>query len=255
MNRLSMLEHRHNKDFTWELGVDESGRGTLIGSVFIAAVMFPQDIQIPKEIVLNDSKKLSHKRRAKAREWIEANALKWHVASRDAEYIDKHNIWMATLSGMNECIMAVIGDTPMDEIHAVIDGNRFIPEDIDMQFTTIEKADAKYLHVASASILAKEHHDDHIKALLAMDQSFDKYCLSSNMGYGTLAHRTAIMEHGCSQWHRKSFKPCSDTIPKNQASVQASVEASVQASVQAIPRKVFQKSLPVFVDSSEPVII
>lgn len=210
------LAKRYNQTIQYEIGVDESGRGTLFGSVFVAAVMFPDDIEVPKDIPLNDSKKLTPLRRAKVREWIEKNALKYHVTSRDSDYIDKHNILQATLSGMNECIKELIGDKPPESVHVVIDGNRFVPEDVDIQYTTVEKADAKFIHVAAASVLAKEYHDDHIRELVKEDPTLTRYKIDGNMGYGAAAHIDAIKLHGPSRWHRKSFKPCKDMIPQTE---------------------------------------
>lgn len=211
-----MLAQRHNNEIEYELGVDESGRGTLFGSVFVAAVMFPKDIEVPKDIPLNDSKKLTPMRRAKVREWIEKNALQYHVTSRDSDYIDKHDIWQATLSGMNECIEILSQDKSPEHVHVVIDGNRFVPKSIDIQYTTVEKADAKYIHVAAASILAKEYHDDHIRDLVKEDPTLTRYKIDGNMGYGTPTHIAAIKEHGPSRWHRKSFNPCKGMVSSTQ---------------------------------------
>lgn len=208
-----MLSHRLNETFDYEIGIDESGRGTLFGSVFIAGVIFPRDIQVPKDVPLNDSKKLTPKRRAKVRQWIESNALQWHVASRDAHYIDKHNILKATLSGMHECIEELTRGKNLENVHVVIDGNYFVPNNMDIQYTTKEKADAKYIHVAAASILAKEHHDDHIRELVKQDPTLERYKLDGNMGYGSSSHISAIKQYGPSKWHRMSFKPCKDMAP------------------------------------------
>lgn len=219
-----MLSHRLNDEIDYEIGIDESGRGTLFGSVFVAGVIFPRDIVVPTDIPLNDSKKLTPKRRAKVRQWIESNALQWHVASRDAEYIDKHNILKATLSGMHECIDTLTRNKNLENVHVVIDGNYFVPNNIDIQFTTKEKADAKYIHVAAASILAKEHHDDHIRELVKQDPTLEKYKIDGNMGYGSSSHISAIKQYGPSKWHRMSFKPCKDMVPVSVSVSDDSVE-------------------------------
>lgn len=211
-----VLSKRHNNEIEYEIGVDESGRGTLFGSVFVAAVMFPKDIEVPKDIPLDDSKKLTPLRRAKVRKWIEQNALQYHVTSRDSDYIDEHNIWQSILSGMNECIETLSKDKSSEDVHVVIDGNKFIPKSVDIQYTTVEKADGKYIHVAAASILAKEYHDDYIREMVKEDPNLKLYKIDGNMGYGSSAHMDAIKMHGPSRWHRKTFKPCKDMIPKSE---------------------------------------
>lgn len=178
-----------------EAGCDEAGRGCLAGPVFAAAVILPNDYRHPK---LNDSKQVSEKTRQELREDIQKNAIAWAVASVSHEEIDEINILNAAFLAMHRAI---------DQLHKqpellLIDGNRFktytgIPHEC------IIGGDGKYLSIAAASILAKTGRDEFMDRI---DGAHPEYGWKKNKGYGTLAHRKAIREHGVSPYHRKSFR-------------------------------------------------
>jgi ribonuclease HII len=189
----------------YEIGVDEAGRGPLIGRVYAAAVVLDPHKELPPH--LNDSKKLTPKRRAELRCWIEQEALAWAVGFSDASEVDKINILQATFRAMQRAIGGVT--TKMPEVRRVLVDGHQCPRlaTCELVVRCEPKADATWAHVAAASILAKEHHDEHIKALVTTNPSLDtRYGLLSNMGYPTERHRAGLREHGPSEHHRRSFR-------------------------------------------------
>lgn len=182
-----------------EAGCDEAGRGCLAGSVYAAAVILPIDYQ---NELLNDSKKLSAKKRYLLREEIERDAVAWAVGIVTPEEIDKINILNASILAMHRALdqLAVRPEA------VIIDGNRFKTYQ-DLPFTTIVKGDGKYLSIAAASILAKTYRDDY---MLSLAKEYPQYDWQSNMGYPTKKHRLAIREHGVTPFHRKSFNLLGD---------------------------------------------
>lgn len=182
-----------------EAGCDEAGRGCLAGSVYAAAVILPIDYQ---NELLNDSKKLSAKKRYLLREEIERDAVAWAVGVVTPEEIDKINILNASILAMHRALdqLAVRPEA------VIIDGNRFKTYQ-DLPSTTIVKGDGKYLSIAAASILAKTYRDDY---MLSLAKEYPQYDWQSNMGYPTKKHRLAICEHGVTPFHRKSFNLLGD---------------------------------------------
>ena len=182
-----------------EAGCDEAGRGCLAGSVYAAAVILPPDYQ---NELLNDSKKLTAKKRYALREEIERDAIAWAVGIVTPEEIDKINILNASFLAMHRAL-----DQLSVRPEAVIaDGNRFKPYQ-DLPSTTIVKGDGKYLSIAAASILAKTYRDDY---MLSLAEEYPQYDWQSNMGYPTKKHRQAILEHGITPYHRKSYNLLGD---------------------------------------------
>ena len=182
------------KEGVIEAGCDEAGRGCLAGPVFAAAVILPENFHHP---VLNDSKKLSHSQREELRQIIEGEALAWKVAMLDNNEIDEHNILNASFMAMHRAV----DDLNTKPELLLIDGNRFIPyEGIPHQ--CIIKGDGKFSSIAAASILAKTHRDEF---MLNLSFEHPQYNWSQNKGYPTAEHRAAIMKHGISSYHRKSF--------------------------------------------------
>ena len=177
-----------------EAGVDEAGRGCLAGPVVAAAVILPADFSHP---FLNDSKQLSQKRRDQLRPIIETEALAWAVGKASVEEVDAINILQASFLAMHRAIAQL--HPPPDAL--LIDGNRFKTYP-GIAHTTIIGGDGKYLSIAAASVLAKTHRDEEMEFL---HKQFPYYCWDRNMGYGTLAHRAAIREHGSCIHHRTSF--------------------------------------------------
>ncbi|MCO6491429.1 MAG: ribonuclease HII [Phaeodactylibacter sp.] len=178
-----------------EAGCDEAGRGCLAGPVFAAAVILPKDFAHP---LLNDSKQLSERDRYAARQIVEAHALAWAVARVDSEEIDKINILNASFLAMHRAL----DQLNLAPESLLIDGNRFKPYR-SLPFHCIIKGDGKLLPIAAASILAKTYRDDY---MMRLDAEYPYYQWRSNRGYPTRAHREAILEHGASPYHRRSFR-------------------------------------------------
>ncbi|WP_424047692.1 ribonuclease HII [Prevotella jejuni] len=182
-----------------EVGCDEAGRGCLAGSVYAAAVILPPDYE---NELLNDSKKLSAKKRYTLRAEIERDAVAWAVGVVTPEEIDKINILNASFLAMHRAL----DQLKVRPEAVIVDGNRFKPYQ-ELPFTTIVKGDGKYLSIAAASILAKTYRDDYMQALA---KEYPQYDWQSNMGYPTKKHRKAISKHGVTPYHRKSFNLLGD---------------------------------------------
>ncbi len=188
-----MLLHCYQEEFL-EAGCDEAGRGCLAGPVFAAAVILPVGFKLEG---LNDSKQLTHQKRAEMRPVIEREALAWAVASCDHKEIDEINILNASFLAMHRAI---------EKLHTqpqylIIDGNRFKAY-LNIPHSCIVKGDGKYLNIAAASILAKTHRDEFMTNLHV---GFPQYNWQQNKGYPTVAHRQAVIEIGLSPFHRKTF--------------------------------------------------
>ena len=182
-----------------EAGCDEAGRGCLAGSVYAAAVILPPDYQ---NELLNDSKKLTAKKRYALREEIERDAIAWAVGIVTPEEIDKINILNASFLAMHRAL----DQLKVRPEAVIVDGNRFKPYQ-DLPSTTIVKGDGKYLSIAAASILAKTYRDEY---MLSLAEEYPQYDWQSNMGYPTKKHRQAIREHGITPYHRKSYNLLGD---------------------------------------------
>lgn len=176
-------------------GVDEAGRGPLAGPVVAAAVILDPARPITG---LNDSKKLSERRRDELAEAIRASALAWAVAEASVEEIDRLNILHATMLAMQR---AVAGLAVRPE-RALVDGNRCPKLDIPVE--AVVRGDGKIAAIAAASILAKTVRDAGMRAL---DAAYPEYGFARHMGYPTEAHCRALREHGATPAHRKSFGP------------------------------------------------
>lgn len=174
-------------------GVDEAGRGPLAGPVFAAAVILPENCEIEG---LNDSKKLSEKKREALFDVIKEKAISWSVASVDEKVIDEINILQATYLAMKNAVEGL--DIPAD--YALIDGNRMPP--IEINGETVVKGDAKSMSIAAASILAKVSRD---RFMLELDKEYPQYQFAKHKGYGTKLHYEMLTDHGVSPCHRMSF--------------------------------------------------
>ncbi len=178
-----------------EAGCDEAGRGCLAGPVFAASVILSKDFHHP---FLNDSKKLTKKRRNELRKIIETEALAWAVAQVNNVEIDEINILNASFLSMHRAI---------DQLKIIpqlllIDGNRF-KKYINIPHECIIKGDGKYASIAAASILAKTYRDEYMENLHI---EFPDYNWNINKGYPTQFHRDAIAKYGITAYHRKSFR-------------------------------------------------
>ena len=187
------LKNFMNADLV-EAGCDEAGRGPLAGPVYAAAVILPKDFYHP---LLNDSKKMTEKARELLRPIIEREAIAWAVEEVSAEEIDTMNILNASITGMQRAVRHL--DVKPEFL--LIDGNRFKPFD-NYQYQCVIKGDATYASIAAASVLAKTYRDEHMRRLA---QEFPQYGWERNMGYPTKEHVQAIIEHGYTPHHRKSF--------------------------------------------------
>ena len=193
-----MLKSHYYEDLI-EAGCDEAGRGCLAGSVYAAAVILPPDYQ---NELLNDSKKLTAKKRYALREEFERDAFAWAVGFVTPEEIDKINILNASFLAMHRAL----DQLKVRPEAVIVDGNRFKPYQ-DLPSTTIVKGDGKFLSIAAASILAKTYRDDY---MLSLAEEYPQYDWQSNMGYPTKKHRQAIREHGITPYHRKSYNLLGD---------------------------------------------
>lgn len=184
-----------------EAGCDEAGRGCLAGPVYAASVILPANFRNP---VLNDSKKLSSKKREQLRILIESEALAWGVGVVSEKEIDQINILNASFLAMHRAI----DNLKIHPAYLLIDGNRFKPYG-EIPHSCIVKGDGIYASIAAASILAKTHRDEYMELL---HREFPLYSWNSNMGYPTRAHRKALLEHGATPYHRRSFKLLDDQM-------------------------------------------
>ena len=191
-NETHLLSYLH-EDLI-EAGCDEAGRGPLAGPVFAAAVILPKDFHHP---LLNDSKKMTERAREMLRPIIEREALAWAVEEVSAEEIDRINILNASITGMQRAVRRL----QMKPEFLLIDGNKFKPFD-GYKYQCIVKGDGKFASIAAASVLAKTYRDEHMRKL-ALEHP--QYGWDRNMGYPTKEHIQAIVEHGYTPEHRKSF--------------------------------------------------
>lgn len=174
-------------------GVDEAGRGPLAGPVYAAAVILPEDVRIDG---INDSKKLSEKKREELFEKITAQAVSYCIYSVDEKIIDEVNILNATHQAMNGAVDGL--DIKPD--YVIIDGNSI--KGMEIPHETIVKGDAKSISIAAASILAKVARDRYITEI---SEKYPEYGFEKHKGYGTKAHYEAIEKYGICDIHRKTF--------------------------------------------------
>lgn len=183
----------HEEGFAAVCGVDEAGRGPLAGPVCAAAVILPRGLTIEG---LNDSKKLTPRRREALFDVIESSAEAYGIAFASVEEIEALNILGATYLAINRAIAAL----GMDVDLALIDGNR--SEGITYPCRTVVKGDARCASIAAASVLAKVTRD---RYMCELDREYPGYGFARHMGYGTAAHYAAIRELGPCPAHRPSF--------------------------------------------------
>jgi len=189
-----MLKINHS-GFELECGTDEAGRGCLAGPVTAAAVILKGDFN---NLLLNDSKQISEKKRDILRPIIENDALCFAFTHIYEDKIDKINILNASILAMQESI----GKLKTAPEFIIVDGNRFKPYK-NIPFETIIKGDGKYLSIAAASVLAKTYRDEYMNKI---HEEFPMYNWKKNKGYPTEEHREAIKKYGTTKYHRKSFK-------------------------------------------------
>jgi ribonuclease HII len=176
-------------------GVDEVGRGPLFGPVVAAAVILPKDCRLQG---LNDSKKLSEKKRNELDAAIRALAVCWAIAEVDAETIDRINIRQASLLAMRRAVQQLA----LSPDYLLIDGRDTI--DWDCEQRAVVKGDATSFSIAAASVLAKVYRD---RLLVELDGTFPGYGLARHKGYGSPEHMAALVRLGPTPLHRKSYRP------------------------------------------------
>ena len=174
-------------------GVDEAGRGPLAGPVCAAAVILPPNAEIPG---LNDSKKLTDKKRRELMPVIKEMAIGYGIAFADEKEIDEINILQATYLAMKRAIDML----PVKPDLALVDGNR--AGDFGLPVKTVVKGDSLSASIAAASILAKVTRDD---LMLSLAEKYPQYDFEVHKGYGTKAHYAALTEHGPCEIHRMTF--------------------------------------------------
>ena len=183
----------YDRGYTAVCGVDEAGRGPLCGPVVAAACILPCGLVLEG---LNDSKKLSEKKRDLLFEQIKENAISYSIASASVEEIDQLNILEATLLAMRRAIAGL--DTPAD--FALIDGN--VDRDFPIDAKAVVSGDATSPSIAAASILAKVTRD---RMCIELDAAYPQYGIAKHKGYGTKVHMQALREYGPAPIHRKQF--------------------------------------------------
>ncbi|WP_432617986.1 ribonuclease HII [Butyricicoccus sp.] len=181
------------KGFAAVCGIDEAGRGPLAGPVVAAAVILPEGIELPG---VNDSKKLTEKKREALFDFVKENALAYGIGQASEQEIDDINILQATFLAMRRAVEAL--QIPAD--FALVDGNRI--QGLEIPAETVIGGDGKVLSIAAASILAKVTRDRYMRE---MAQTYPEYGFEKHKGYGTKAHYAAIEQYGICPLHRKTF--------------------------------------------------
>jgi ribonuclease HII len=194
LDNMLKIEHELNKKgYEFVCGVDEAGRGPLCGPVVAAAVILPKDAHIEG---VNDSKKLTEKRREKLYDDIMQNAVSVGVGVSDVDIIEEVNILNATKRAM----LQAISNLKVNPEYVLVDGNQKIDTDIPLE--TVVKGDSKSESIAAASIIAKVTRD---RLLIEYDKKYPEYGFAKHKGYGTKAHIEAIKKYGLTPIHRPSF--------------------------------------------------
>lgn len=187
----------NEKGITLIAGVDEVGRGPLVGPVVTAAVILPKEFSLDG---LTDSKKLSEKKREEFYKIIKENAVSIGIGVVSANRIDEINIYEAT----KEAMLMAIDDLNVKPEHVLIDAMKL---DMDIPSTSIIKGDLLSISISAASVIAKVTRDH---MMYEMDREYPMYDFKNNKGYGTKKHLEAINEYGITKYHRMSYKPVFD---------------------------------------------
>ena len=194
MNSLYEFDQALKTDFPILCGVDEAGRGPLCGPVCCAAVILKDDFCCEE---INDSKKISEKKREKLFDVIIENCISYSVVFVDAQTIDKINILNASLLGMKQAVK----ELSLTPDLVIFDGNK-VPPEMETQTRAVVKGDAKSLSIAAASILAKVSRDRYMQQL---HEKYPQYRLDKHKGYPTKLHYELLAEYGIQDFYRKTF--------------------------------------------------
>lgn len=199
---LYQYEHELEKEGIQYIGgVDEVGRGPLIGPVVAACCVLPVDFHLEG---LTDSKKLSEKKREKFYDYIKEHALAYGIGEVSPERIDEVNIYQATKEAMHMAIKQVQDQLTLE--HVLIDA---MPLELDIPSTSIIKGDAKSISIAAASVLAKVTRD---RMMIELDQKYPMYGFASHKGYPTKKHIEAIHQYGLIDGYRKTYGPIKEMV-------------------------------------------
>lgn len=190
-----------------ECGIDEAGRGSFLGRLYVGAVIFPKDIVLDSSIVKDSKKFHSRKKREKAAEYVKTHALSYQVDWAEPSDIDAQGIGRCLTETIHRCIKKL----SIKPDFLLIDGNKY-QEDMTNQIPYELKihGDDTYFSIAAASILAKVAHDNHILELLKNHSELREYQIDTNMGYGTAVHQQALRRLGVTPFHRRTF--CEKTL-------------------------------------------
>ena len=237
----NLLNKFYNNDNILEIGVDEAGRGPMLGRVYSAAVILPKSDNFNHSLMKDSKKFTSEKKLNEAADYIKKNAIAWSVSYCTEQEIDKINILQATHKAMHGAISDITQNMQTNmqsniqsnmqsnmqsnnfdiatftNYKLLIDGNNFKPYTkysdntgfVQIPHVCIEGGDNKYTSIAAASILAKTTRDNYIHELCKNNEYLDDYYqISKNKGYGTQAHRDGIIKNGICEFHRKTFGIC-----------------------------------------------
>ncbi len=203
MNNREFEEKLYNEGIKYIGGVDEVGRGPLIGPVVTACVVLPKDFTLDG---LTDSKKLTEKKRDLFYEYIINNCLAYDIDMAQPQEIDEYNIYQATKRSMIRVIEKINKKINLE--HVLIDA---MPISIDIDTTSIIKGDLKSITIAAASVVAKVTRD---KMMYELDLKYPMYGFKNHKGYATKKHIEAIYKYGLIDGYRKTFAPISDIVKK-----------------------------------------
>ena len=204
MEKYNLYEYEnelYDKGIKYIGGVDEVGRGPLIGPVVTACVVLPKNFKLEG---LTDSKQLSEKKRDKFYEYIKENAIACEVGIIGPEIIDEVNIYEATKLAMIQAIDKVKEKIKLE--HVLIDA---MPLELDIPSTSIIKGDAKSITIAAASVIAKVTRD---RMMYELDEKYPQYGFKNHKGYPTKKHIEAINEYGLIEGYRKTYGPVKEII-------------------------------------------
>ena len=221
-SKKSSLATCFHPDNIHEIGVDEAGRGPLLGRVYAAAVVLPKgELEFSHELMKDSKKFTSTKKMNEASDLIKKEALAWAVAWRSEATVDAINIRNATFETMHDCITQVLPAVcpdNLDSARLLVDGDSFKPYirfsgatnlHSTIPHVCVKHGDNTYSSIAAASILAKTARDSYIDDLCEQFPDLDRiYSIRSNKGYGSKTHIDAIRTHGITPWHRRTYGLC-----------------------------------------------
>jgi ribonuclease HII len=205
---MSSYKLRYKDDDVVEVGLDEAGRGSLFGRLYVGAVVFSNELDNffdhgASLQDIRDSKLMTKRQRAILYDYIQESALDKAVAFATAAEVDALNVLQADMTAMHRALDSL--QVPVQRV--LVDGNHWRPYK-DSEGHTIIDGDAQYLPIAAAGILAKVAHDRWIEEIVTLHPEYDtRYGLTTNMGYGTAKHMTGLSQFGATDEHRRSFGP------------------------------------------------